>query len=79
VTACPELTALADVVRGFAQLMADRRGADLDGWIAQVRNAELVELEPFLAGLEQDHDAAIAGLPEPYSNGSIEGINTKPS
>jgi transposase len=38
---------------------------------------ELVELEPFLAGLEQDHDAAINGLTEPYSNGPIEGINTK--
>jgi transposase len=63
------MTALADVVRRFAQLTADRRGAKLDTWIAHVRNAELVELEPFLVGLEQDHDAAVAGLIEPYSNG----------
>lgn len=48
------MTALADVVRSFAQLVAERQDADLDNWIAQVRNAELVELEPFLAGLEQD-------------------------
>lgn len=32
-TACPEMTALAHVVREFAQLMTDRRGADLDNWI----------------------------------------------
>jgi hypothetical protein len=77
VAACPKMTALANVVRSFAQLMADRRGTDLDNWITQVRNAELVELEPFLAGLEQDHNAAVAGLTEPYSNGPIEGTNTK--
>ncbi|MEU2258478.1 transposase [Nocardia xishanensis] len=30
-----------------------------------------------LRGLDQDHDAAIAGLTLPYSNGPIEGVNTK--
>jgi transposase len=76
-TACPEMTALAEVVRGFAGLMADRRGTELDSWITQIRACGLVELEPFLAGLEQDHDAAVAGLTESYNNGPTEGINTK--
>jgi Transposase len=74
---CPEMTALAQAVRDFARLMADRRGSELDDWIRQVRDAKLLELEPFLAGLEQDHDAVIAGLTLPYSSGPIEGINTK--
>lgn len=76
-TACPEMTALAEVVRGFAGLMADRRGTELDSWITQIRACGLVELEPFLAGLAQDHDAAVAGLTESYNNGPTEGINTK--
>ena len=76
-TGRPEMTALAEAVRGFARLMADRRGTELDSWITQVRAAGLVELEPFLAGLEHDHDAAAAGLTESYSNGPAEGINTK--
>jgi transposase len=76
-TVCPEMTALAEVARGFAGLMADRRGTELDSWITQVRACGLVELEPFLAGLEQDHDAAVAGLAESYNNGPTEGINTK--
>jgi transposase len=77
VAACPEMTALAGLVYEFAQLMADRRGTDLDCWIKQVREAGLPELEPFLRGLDQDHAAAVAGLTLPYSNGPIEGVNTK--
>jgi transposase len=57
--------------------MADRYGTELDSWITQVRAAGLVELEPFLAGLELDHGVATAGLTESYDNGSAEGINTK--
>ncbi|MGY4103955.1 ISL3 family transposase [Nocardia sp. R16R-3T] len=75
--ACPEMTALADVVREFAQLMTERRGTDIDAWIKQVREAGLVELEPFLTGLDQDHDAVVAGLTLPFSSGPTEGVNTK--
>ncbi|MFI2477843.1 transposase family protein [Nocardia xishanensis] len=72
--ACPEMTALAERVREFAQLMTERRGSDIDRWIKQVREAGLVELEPFLTGLDQDHDAVIAGLTLPYSSGPTEGV-----
>nr|WP_245548293.1 ISL3 family transposase [Nocardia pneumoniae] len=75
--ACPEMTALADLVREFAQLMTERRGAEIDAWIKQVREAGLIELEPFLTGLDQDHDAVVAGLTLPYSSGPTEGVNTK--
>jgi hypothetical protein len=43
----------------------------------QVREAGLTELDPFLRGLDQDHDAAVAGLTLAYSNGPIEGVTTK--
>ncbi|MGP3948486.1 ISL3 family transposase [Streptomyces sp. 7N604] len=77
VAACPEMTALAGLVRAFAQLTAERRGSDLDSWAKEVRQAGLPEIGPFLNGLAQDHDAAVAGLSLPYSNGPAEGINTK--
>jgi hypothetical protein len=35
--------------------------------------AQLNELTPFLTGLEQDHDAAVAGPTFPYGNGLAEG------
>ncbi|OXR39797.1 hypothetical protein B7C42_08126 [Nocardia cerradoensis] len=77
VAACPEMTDLARLVGEFASILAERRGSDLDGWMKQVREARLTELDPFLRGLDQDHDAAVAGLTVPYSNGPIEGVNTK--
>ncbi|GAB3673793.1 transposase [Saccharopolyspora sp. NPDC049426] len=77
VAACSDMTALASLVGEFAQLIAKRRGHDLDIWIERVRAVGLPELDPFLRGLNQDHDAAIAGLTLPYSNGPIEGVNTK--
>ncbi len=66
VNACPEMTRLAELVRDFAGIMADRRGAELDCWIKQAREVGLPELEPFLRGLDQDHDAAVAGLTLPH-------------
>ncbi|WP_405682072.1 transposase [Streptomyces sp. NBC_00057] len=74
---CPEMTALARLVHDFAQLTCERRGGDLDAWIADVRKAQLPELAPFLTGLEQDHDAAVAWLTLPYNNGPTEGVNAK--
>lgn len=77
VNACPEMTRLAELVREFAQIMTQRRGSNLDAWIKQVREAGLPELDPFLRGLDQDHDAAVAGLTLPFTNGPCEGVNTK--
>lgn len=75
--ACPEMTDLARLVGEFVVIMTERRGSDLDAWIKHVREAGLGELDPFLRGLEKDHSAAVAGLTLPYSNGPIEGVNTK--
>ncbi|MET8682304.1 ISL3 family transposase [Streptomyces sp. NPDC004647] len=75
--ACPEMMALARLVRAFAQLMAERRGSDLGSWMADVRSAQLPELVPFLNGLDQDREAVLAGLTLPYRNGPTEGVNTK--
>jgi transposase len=64
-------------VREFAAILTRRRGADLDAWIATTRTDALPGFDSYLNGLEKDHDATVAGLTLPYSNGPTEGVNTK--
>ena len=75
--ACPHLTVLAEHVRAFADLLTTRRGADLEDWMSAVEASDLPALHAFVRGLRKDLDAVVAGLSLPYSNGPIEGANTK--
>ncbi|MBP2334723.1 transposase [Saccharothrix coeruleofusca] len=76
--ACPEMTALADLVRGFAALLTPAAGNDakLSEWIAEARTANLPHLRSFTNGLEIDRSAVDAALTLPYHNGRTEGVNT---
>jgi transposase len=65
-----------DLAQAFASLLRERRGEQLDAWLAQVADGGIRELQGFAAGLAGD--AAIrAGLTEPWSNGQTEGHITK--
>jgi transposase len=75
--ACPPLPGLADHVRAFAALLTGRRGEDLEGWMSAIEASELPALHSFVRGLRRDLAAVVAGLSMPYSNGPIEGANTK--
>jgi transposase len=75
--ACSPLAVLAGHVRAFADLLTTRRGADLNGWLSEVEESDLPLLHAFVRGLRKDLDAVVAGLTLPYSNGPIEGANTK--
>jgi transposase len=75
--ACPHLTVLAEQVRAFAELLTTRRGTDLEGWMSTVEASDLPSLQTFVRGLRKDLPAVVAGLTMPYSNGPIEGANTK--
>ncbi|MEI5097716.1 ISL3 family transposase [Streptomyces sp. PmtG] len=77
--ACPEMTQLADLVRGFAALLKPAEGNDekLTDWITAVRAAALPHLRSFTNGLETDRAAVNAGLTLPYHNGRTEGVNTR--
>jgi transposase len=76
-SSCPQMTALADRVREFAAILTQRRGHDLQAWITAVRGDELPALHTFVHGLRKDLPAVVAGLTLPYSNGPMEGTNTK--
>ena len=75
--ACPPLTVLVEHVRAFADLLTTRRGANLEAWMTAGEASDLPALHAFVRGLRKDLDAVVAGLSLPYSNGPIEGTNTK--
>ncbi|MGW5751646.1 ISL3 family transposase [Nocardia rhamnosiphila] len=75
--ACPDLTVLAELVSRFARIVTEHRGRDLNDWMSSARAAALPELDPFLRGIDRDYHAVLAGLCMPYSNGPVEGVNTK--
>jgi transposase len=74
---CPQLTTLAARIREFAGLLTARRGHDLDAWMTTVETDDLPALHAFTHGLRMDLPAVVAGLTLPYSNGPMEGANTK--
>ncbi|MEU9671885.1 ISL3 family transposase [Streptomyces bobili] len=77
--ACPEMTALAKLVREFAALLSPASGNErvLTKWITDVRAADLPYLHAFTNGLELDRAAVDAGLTTPHRNGRTEGANTR--
>ncbi len=74
---CPELASLAEHVRGFAEMMNNRHGHQLDMWIAEADNEVLPNLRSFANGLRRDHAAVTAGLTLPFSSGAVEGAVNK--
>jgi transposase len=74
---CPELNVMAQRISEFAGLLTGRRGEDLDAWMTAVDTDDLPALHGFVHGLRMDLDAVVAGLTLPYSNGPMEGANTK--
>jgi transposase len=77
--ACPEMTALAGLIRSFAALLAPDPGNDarLRQWIAGARAADLPHVHSFTRGLDLDIQAATAALTMPHHNGRTEGVNTR--
>jgi len=74
---CPHLVTLAEHVREFARLLTARLGGELDDWLNAVEASDLPAVHAFVRGLRKDLSAVVAGLTLPYSNGPIEGTNTK--
>ena len=76
---CPEMTALAGHVHGFAALLTpDRDNKErLTDWIEAVRADELPHLHAFTRGLDKDRAAVNEALTCPFHNGGTEGVNNK--
>src|SRR6185437_1764847 len=77
--ACPQMTALADCVRAFADLLTPRVGnaERLEQWTTAVRAVDLPHLQAFTRGIDFDKAAVCAAVSLPFHNGGTEGVNTK--
>lgn len=77
--ACPEMSALASVVRSFAALLTPHRDnpARLAAWTTATREADLPHMHSFARGVDQDIDAVTAAITLDHHNGRTEGVNTK--
>ncbi len=69
----PEIDVAYDLVQQFARMLRTRTGEQLDDWLEQVRASQIHELQGFVAGIEQDKAAVVAGLTLPQNNGLVEG------
>ena len=78
-SSCPEMKALASLIRSFAAMLAPDPGNQdkLLQWIADARAADLPHLHSFTRGLDLDIKAATAALTLPHHNGRTEGVNNK--
>jgi transposase len=69
----PALRATRDLVGEFAQILTQRRGDELRGWMQRVDADGAPALRAFATGLDRDLDAVTAGLTLPDSSGPVEG------
>lgn len=69
---CPELDTAAEHIRGFGEILTDRLGTMLPGWIDAVDASQLPGLTGFACHLHRDFDAVTAGLTLEWSSGGTE-------
>jgi transposase len=61
------------LVQEFRNMLHQRTGEKLDPWLEKIRASQVRELQSFVAGIERDKAAVVAGLTLPYNNGLVEG------
>jgi transposase len=69
----PEVNQAYELVQQFAHMLRTRTGEQLDDWLECVRASQIRELQSFVAGVERDKAAVVAGLTLPQNNGLVEG------
>jgi transposase len=62
-----------ELIQAFLTLVRERRGHDLEAWMAEAAASGIDELARFARGLEDDLVAITAGLTLEWSNGVTEG------
>jgi transposase len=68
-----ELADAYRLARAFAALLHERRGVELDAWVAEVAADGCRELRAFAEGLERDRAAVVAGLTHEWNSGPVGG------
>ena len=68
-----ELVRARQLAQHFLRLVRERRGRELDDWVADVHSTGPPELRGFSRNLQRDWAAVHAGLTERWSSGCVEG------
>ena len=71
--ASPLIEATYQLVEAFLHMVRQRKGEQLDEWLSAVEASHLQAFQPFVAGVQKDKEAVVAGLTLPWSNGPLEG------
>jgi transposase len=71
--ASPPLETAYQLVKEFLHMVRERTGQLLDAWLGAVQASHLEAFQTFVAGVQKDKDAVLAGLTLPWSNGPLEG------
>jgi transposase len=61
------------LIQAFLTMVRQRRGADLEAWMAETMHSGIETLARFARGLQDDLPAVTAGLMVEWSNGATEG------
>jgi transposase len=72
-----DLQNLYQLGQDFVQMVKQRQGRRLDGWLARAHQSSSVELRGFAAGIKRDYAAVKAALSLPWSQGQVEGQITR--
>ena len=62
-----------DLALSFLRMVRQRQAERLDGWISEVKEGRIPELESLADGLVQDKKGVEAALKYEWSNGPVEG------
>lgn len=69
----PEVGAAVAFTERFAGIVRERRGAELDRWLADAEASGVTEIARFARKARRDEAAIAAGCTLPWSNGQTEG------
>jgi transposase len=69
----PEVKTARELALSFMEMVRERRAERFDGWIGQVMESRIPELQSFVDSLKQDRPAVVAALTYEWSNGRVEG------
>jgi transposase len=63
--------------QAFLAMARERRGVDLEAWMAEAMHSGIDALARFARGLQEDLAAVTAGLPLEWRNGPVAGQITR--
>ena len=72
-----QVETIYQVAQQLRGMVKERNAASLQAWLDACIGSQMVELENFAHGLQNEFSALQAALTLPYSNGPVEGVITK--